>query len=212
VALLALRDQIKSILVKLINFELLVCLQLTGLRTDEIDIVPSASQVGNFTTTTTTTSGTTSQPYPFSPALPTQPSQLTLPSQSPIRPYHSQPIVRSTSQSREAPFVHSAPRPSPTPSPSMIRKRLSQSPALIASPVKRTRLSPFVPSQDAISSTPILHGTQNSTQSDADQYPPGKDTPIKEVQRTFGFGEALGLSEKKATPDVSGVTFGFGTR
>ena len=177
-----------------------------------IDIVPSASQAGNMTTTTTT-SGTTSQPHPFSPALLTQPSQLTLPSQSPIRPYHSQPILRSTSQSREAPFVHSAPKPSPTPSPSVARKRLSQSPALIASPAKRTRLSPFVPSQDqVVTSTPILRGTQISTQSDASQYPPsGKDTPIKEVQRTFGFGEALGLSEK-ATPDVSGVTFGFGTR
>ena len=42
----------------------------------------------------------------------------------------------------------------------------------------------------------------------------GGGTPGKEVKRTFGFGEALGLSEKKATPDTtrSGVTFGFGTR
>ena len=177
-----------------------------------VDIVPSASQAGNITTTTPT-SGTTSQPYPFSPALPTQPSQLTLPSQTPLRPYNSLPL-KSASQSREAPFVHSAPKPSPTPSPSIARKRLSRSPALIASPAKRTRLSPFVPSQDqVVTSTPIPRGTQISTQSDASQYPPsGKDTPVKEGQRTFGFGEALGLSEKKATPDVSGVTFGFGTR
>jgi len=42
----------------------------------------------------------------------------------------------------------------------------------------------------------------------------GGGTPGKDVKRTFGFGEALGLSEKKATPDTtrSGVTFGFGTR
>ena len=42
----------------------------------------------------------------------------------------------------------------------------------------------------------------------------GGGTPGKEVKRTLGFGEALGLSEKTATPDTtrSGVTFGFGTR
>jgi len=169
-----------------------------------IDIVPSASQAGNVTTTTTT-SGTTSQPYPFSPALPTPPSQLTLPSQTPLRPYNSLP-PKSTS-----PFVHSARKPSPTSSPSDIRKTSSRSPK------KRTRFSPFVPGRDKVtSSTPILRGTQNSTQSDSSQFPPpsGKEiTPIKEGQRICGFGEALGSSEKKAAPDVnSGVTFGFGTR
>lgn len=67
-----------------------------------------------------------------------------------------------------------------------------------------------------MSSTPILRGTQNSTQSDSSQFPPasGKEiTPLKEGQRINGFGDALGLLEKKAMPDVdSGVTFGFGTR
>jgi len=185
-----------------------------------IDILPTGSQVGNITTTTTTTttSGTISQPYPFSPALPSLPSQLSLPSQTPLRPFNSLPN-RSNSRSRDSPFVHSAPRPSASPSPTIpVRKNL---PAL--SPAKkktRISVSPFAPIPDQIvSSTPIVNrdrGTQASTQSDSSQFPPPsekvKETP-KDAQRTFGFGEALGLSEKKATPDMkSTVTFGFGTR
>ena len=182
-----------------------------------IDILPTGSQVGNITTTTTT-SGTISQPYPFSPALPSLPSQLSLPYQTPLRPFSSLPN-RSTSRSRDSPFVHSAPRPSASPSPTIpIRKNLpAQSPAK-----KKTRISasPFAPVPDQmISSTPVVNrdrGTQASTQSDSSQFPPPsgkvKETP-KDAQRTFGFGEALGLSEKKPTPDMkSTVTFGFGTR
>lgn len=76
------------------------------------------------------------------------------------------------------------------------------------------------------SSTPKLDralGTQVSTQSDSSQFPPasGKEevvqnkdggTPVKDTKRTFGFGEALGLSEKKVADVKTGVTFGFGTR
>jgi hypothetical protein len=141
-----------------------------------------------------------------------------------------------------SPFVHSAPsRPNTnSPSPTIARKRLTGN---SMSPIKkRTRLSasPFVPDTQARSSTPRSRTAQViPTQSDSDSshYPPasgssgehpgtsskdtdigadtsaGIGTPGKEARRTFGFGEALGLSEKKATPDTrSGVTFGFGTR
>jgi hypothetical protein len=128
---------------------------------------------------------------------------------------------------------------SASPSPTIPRKSLTGN---SMSPIKkRTRLSasPFVETQ-ARSSTPksrsaIPHSAQVlPTQSDSSQYPPASGssgntesssgdagagtgtalgTPGKEARRTFGFGEALGLSEKKATPDTrSGVTFGFGTR
>jgi hypothetical protein len=115
-------------------------------------------------------------------------------------------------------------------SPLKKRTRLSASPF-----VPETQARSSTPrSRSTIPHSAQVAPTQTQSDSISSQYPPASGssgahtgsssrdagagvsvttTPGKEARRTFGFGEALGLSEKKATPDTrSGVTFGFGTR
>lgn len=119
-------------------------------------------------------------------------------------------------------------------SPTKKRTRLSASPFVPETQAKSSSSG----SRSTVPHSAQVVASQSQGQSDSSQFPSscgsseehtgagsssrdavagtggGGGTPGKQVKRTLGFGEALGLSEKKATPDTtrSGVTFGFGTR